>query len=287
MRLVKTLMVGKIFSKNSRLPLIPVVFVGGVIALLVLSQSNKVKENEGQKILPSRALDLALQKELVLKIDKAMVVYPKEGWEAAWELLEEVRWGCKEGGCDPEVFFNKSLDSLATTLTDTREFSYAGSAIGILSSTNWELADLDQDQENEIVVLQRDALNTEHTTLKVIDLGEDQRITSYILNLGYFSSPNSNGGLPKPLKILDITGDSSPEIILFLTPGRNGAHLFVFQYSKNKLRLILQEDDLLYPEYTFTDADGDESLEIALDGYDPKSGKRIKKVLNLDSQNGV
>lgn len=276
-------MVKKIFSKNYRVVLILLLLLFTLLAILLLFIPRKsgLKLKEERKVSNSTALDFTLKAELVTKVEKALTIYPQEGWEKTRNLLEEVMWSCKKkSGCNEEIFFNESLDSLAKTLSNNREFTDAGRTLGIIYPGNWELADLDGDQENEVIVLQRDALNVKHIVLKIIDFQEGPRVVTYKLEgLGYFASPNSSGGGLAPIKTLDLTGDTIPEIIIFLSPGRNGAQLFVFQYQSGNLKLLLKKDNLSYPEYTFSDADNDGVLEIIVRGYNPETGGKIKEVL--------
>lgn len=276
-------MAKKIFSKNYWVVLILLLLTLVAILLLFIPRKSGLKLKEERKVSNSTALEFTLKAELVAKVEKALTTYPKEGWEKTRNLLEEVMWSCKKkGGCDEEIFFNESLDSLAKTLSNNQEFTDAGRTLGIIYSGNWELADVDGDQENEVVILQRDPLNVKYTVLEIVDFQEEPRVTSYKLEgLGYFSSPNSSGGGLAPIKTLDLTGDAIPEIVLFLSSGRNGAQFFVFQYQLGNLKLILKKDNLSYPEYTFSDADNDRVLEIIVRGYNLETGERVKEVLNL------
>lgn len=268
-------MVGKIFSKSLLIVSFIPLLVAGILSFALFSTSKIPRPKNFEGETPgSEGLDFSLKDRLLKKIDQALAAYPKEGWDNTRELLEEVKWSCKRGSCDPEIFFNESLDSLASILINNKEFTYAASTLGILYSGNWELADVDGDQENEIAILQRDALNVKYIILKVIDFQEESRVTSYKLEgLGYFSSPNSSGVGLAPVKTLDLTGDTIPEIVLFLSPGRGGARLFAFQYQPANLKLLLKKDDLLYPEYTFSDVDKDGVLEIVVKRYSPGTRK--------------
>jgi hypothetical protein len=270
--LVKILMVEKIFSKNywPVLLLLPLTIV--VTLFLFIPRKHRLKWEEERKATNSTALDFTLKAKLGTKVAKALSLYQKEGWEGTRKVLEEISQICRRGNCDPEIFFNESLDSLAETLANDKEFTYAASTLGILYPNNWELTDADGDQNNEVVILQRDALNVTYTMLKVVDFQEDLRVTSYKLEgFGYFSSPNSSGVGLAPIKTLDLTGDAIPEIVLFLSSGRGGAKLFVFQYYPDGLKPFFKKEDLNYPEYVFADTDGDGVVEILVRNIKEKS----------------
>lgn len=254
-----------------------IVLIVFILFLLTLSRTRPEEE-----ILRSKALDFNLKEKLMSRVNEALSIYSEKGWEEARETLEEVSLDCRRGNCDPEVFFNESLDSLANTFSNNQEFTQAGEILEVIYPGNWELADLDSDQENEVIVLQRDALNPSYTILKVVDFQDNTRVVNYTIeNLGYLSSPNSSGGSLKPLDSIDLTGDAVPEIILFLSPGRGGAKLYVFQYQSSNLELLLKKDNLLYSEFIFSDVDKDGIFEIVAKGYDPERGEKVKEVLNL------
>lgn len=256
-----------------------------IVALIILISFLLILSNTQpeEEVLGSKALDFDLKEKLMLRVNEALSIYSEEGWEEARKMLVEVSEDCQRGHCDPEVFFNKSLDDLANTFSN-QEFTQAGEILGIIYPGNWELSDLDNDQENEVVVLQRDAFNPSYTILKVVDFQNDARVVSRTLEEGYLSSPNSSGGGLKSLESLDLTGDAIPEIILFLSPGRGGAKLHVFQYQLGNLKLLLKKDDLLYSEYIFSDVDRDGILEIIAKGYDPEREEKVREVLNLSPQ---
>lgn len=266
-------MVAKIFSKHI---LIGIIFLSILIPLLFI----KIKRQQ-EKInhFNAGSLDLLLKKELQRKVSDALSTYSKNDWNKTLKLLQEVKRECKRDVCDFEIFFNDFLDSLANTVSTNKEFTLAGETLGILYPSNWKLIDIDGDGENEAIVLQRDVYSPDFILLKVIDFQNSSRITSYTLNEQYFSSTNSSSS--DPLDLRDITGDGIPEIVIFASAGKGGAHLYIFQYRQNKLELIFKKDNLFYPEYIFSDINNDGILEIIVEGYNPKTGEKIKEILNI------
>lgn len=251
-------------------------FLLAVTGLLLFYQKHKLKD---EKILDRAVLDFGLKEKLSRKVKTALSLYPTIGWEKTYKLLDAVRWDCKRGQCDPEIFFNEAIDDLATTLHDNREFISAGVTLGIIYSGNWQLADVDLDGKNEIIALQRDALNISYTLLKIINFRSESRVTTFKLSQGYFSSPNSSGLGTLPLEIRDINSDGQLEILVYVSPGRGGADLNIFTYSDYHLNLVYKKDDIDYPEYTFSTKDRDGSSEIAIEGY--RNGERVKELVKL------
>lgn len=271
----KNPMVAKIFSKKI---LFGIIIILTVINTILVWREYSLQEQIKQQ--SSKSLDLTLKKKLQQKVTEALTLYPKNGWNETLKVLTGVRWDCKRDGCDFEVFFNELLDSLAATLSSNQEFTLASATLGIIYPGNWKLADIDEDHENEIIILQRDALNVEYIRLKIIDFQSKPRITSFTLPEGYLSSPNSSGLGSGALEIRDIGGDNSPEILTFVSGGKGGAHLYAFRYKAGKLDLILRKDDLLYPEYIFTGKDKNGFSEIVVRGHN-EDKEEVTQHLNI------
>ena len=266
-------MVGKIFfSKFSTL----MFFLLTIISLSLLYHKQRLVDKRDSN---DGTLDFELKEKLSQKVKTALSLYPTIGWEKTYKLLDDVRWGCKRGQCDPEIFFNEFIDDLANILDDDREFISASITLGIIYSGNWRLADVDLDGNNEVIALQRDALNVNYTLLKVINFRSGSRLATFKLPQGYFSSPNSSGQGTLPLDIQDVNGDSHPEILVYVSPGRGGADLNIFKYNDRTLRLVYKKDDVDYPEYTISDKDGDGVSEIAVEVF--RDSQMIKEVFRL------
>lgn len=275
-------MAKKVFSKKNWIFLI-LLWLATVVTLFLYDTSPFSLRLEKREVSNSPALDFTLKAKLLAEVEKALTVYSKIGWGGTRSVLEEVMFSCKKkSSCDREIFFNESLHRIAQTLSNSKELISAGETLGIIYPGNWELADVDGDQEHEVVVLQRDAFNVRYTLLNVIDFQEDPRVISHkIEGVGYFSSPSLNNSSSSPMKMLDLTGDTIPEIILFLSSGRGGGQLFVFQYQPGKPRLIFKKDDFSYPEYSFSDLNGDGVMEIIVRGNRQGTKEMVKEVLSL------
>ncbi|MEK7610848.1 MAG: hypothetical protein AAB486_00550 [Patescibacteria group bacterium] len=224
-------------------------------------------------------LDLGLEDKLVKEVRHAVSGFNEDSWPSIYARLERVRQRCREGNCDPEVFFNDQLDFLADELTEDH-FIQAGVTLGIIYGGNWKLEDLDGDGSNEVIVLQRDALNVSYTLLKVFNFYKEVRRSDYKMFLGYFSSPNSSGGGTLPIDVKDLDSDGLSEVLTYVSSGRGGADLYVFKYQdSSRLDLIYKKDDVDYPKYTFTDVGKDGSADIVIEGF--RGGIKVRESITL------
>ncbi len=123
---------------------------------------------------------------------------------------------------------------------------------------NIQTGDIDNDGENEIVFIRRDVLNNDYIIITVIDKIEDKfKLIEKKMDEGYDGY----------MKLLDVTSDLQPEVLLFMSQGRGGYPLSIYQYSENKkLQKIFESEFSLFPEYTFSDLDLDGRMEIKMEG---------------------
>lgn len=274
-----TLKAGRLYFSRRLLVLIIILFAS--LASFRLGNFARKSENSQNNSILSQVkyLDRDLEDRLVEEVQQAVLSYNKENWLSFHNRLARVRQACREGGCDPEVFFKDSLDLLANALPADR-FTLAGVTLGIIYDGNWRLADLNGDGSNEVIVLQRDALNVNYILLNVFDFSDRRRPSVFKLSQGYFSSPNSSGQGTLPLEVRDLDNDGLLEIIVYVTPGRGGADLYVFKYKdSDRLEMIYKKDDVDYPEYTFTDVDKNGILDIVIEGF--RGGTRVRESATL------
>lgn len=163
----------------------------------------------------------------------------------------------------------KDVRELVEKTTSNKQFIQAAASLDLITGDNFANTDIDNDGENEIIFILPDYLNMDYSTLYIIDQVEGKFILAkYIMEeLAYFDSPDSLFKPPRPLKILDITGDEIPEILLFLNSGRWGANLYVFSYYSQQLKELFSVDyPVVYPEFIFTDQNYNGILEIKVLG---------------------
>lgn len=265
---------------SQRFLVLIIIFFASIVSFRLGNFAGKRENSQNTSSLGQvKYLDRDLEDRLVEEVKQALLSYNKENWWSLYDRLNRVRQACRQGGCDPEVFFNDSLDLLANELTE-EHFTQAGVTLGIIYGGNWKLADLDGDGMNEMIVLQRDALNVASTSLKVFNFSKENRRSVYKLSQGYFSSPNSSGQGTLPLEVRDLDNDGLLEVLAYVTSGRGGANLYVFEYKDSRrLELIYKKDDVDYPEYTFTDVDKNGILDIIVEGF--RGGTKVRESTTL------
>jgi hypothetical protein len=184
-----------------------------------------------------------------------------------------------DDGCYHNLIFPKYIKELVAGMKTFDQFIESAAALRIINSANYYHGDIDNDGNGEIVVVAPDFLNREYATLFVIDDGEKQgQFRLYekrIDNFGYLNSPGSKLSPQNPLEILDLTGDATPEILLFLSGGRWGADLLVFQYLREEgiNQIFSSNPDYLFPQFLFSDSNGNKIIEIKATGEMPFGGE--------------
>ncbi|EKD56541.1 MAG: hypothetical protein ACD_58C00151G0003 [uncultured bacterium] len=226
-------------------------------------------EGQGQvKGIQTELIEDRSQLELIRlleqKMEEAIEKYPVEVSENR-KLFKPIIDLIPQNGVDFQWVFDQYTDELVEKSENLKQFIEAASTIQIIRSSVWEVADFDGDGENELVFLQDDDLNNNYIWVYLMDryYTNKYQLVEYKMSDSYFSSINSSIMPDKPLSILDLTGDLTPEILVFSNGGRYGSCLTVFQY--NKSMAVLQFFDyskVYYPEYVFTDSDYDNQMEI-------------------------
>lgn len=70
-----------------------------------------------------------------------------------------------------------------------------------------------------------------------------------------------------PPRVIDLTGDSIPEIVVFSSGGRQDIQLYVFQYVEGELKQLLSlERGYLRADIIFTDQNHNHVQEIKVKG---------------------
>lgn len=292
-------MAGKIFSKKTLIYFLAagsLIWVGALVPQYPEEDEGLRSEEDirQEEVLSEAkyALDYELRGDLREKLDEAISVYPQEGWAETKLLLEHINRTCRQSECDSRLFFNNYIDKLAEVLKE-QEFIESTHLLGIASTNTLKQSDLNNDGHNEVIVLQQDSIQPRFMFLKVFDFSkQESQLVDYIIDEGYFDSPDSKITNPRPLKLLDLTGDRLPEILVFATSGRGGAHLHIFEYKNRKLIRMYKKHNIFYPTYTFLDVDSDGILEIIVEGHSsgpmpaffkcpPCKEKKVKQVIKF------
>ncbi|MBU0619521.1 MAG: hypothetical protein V1768_02090 [Patescibacteria group bacterium] len=162
---------------------------------------------------------------------------------------------CRKLDCIADLLFYKHYKLLVENMRDNQHFL---NAAGYLYSPMLHVRDIDNDGENEIIFSLYDPLNRDHIFLVIVDK---------INNKFQTIEKKMNGGYGAYLQLLDVTNDLQPEILLFMTQGRSGYPLYIYQYLENKeLKQIFHSEFSLFPKFTFSDLDNDGLMEIKMQG---------------------
>lgn len=159
-----------------------------------------------------------------------------------------------------------------------QQFIEAASSLGLIDRTYQR--DIDNDGENEIIFSRIDLPNREFVSFSIIDKIDDN----------YKIIENKiDGGHDGYIELLDVTGDLHPEIAFFIGFGKGGYKLFIYEYQKDKKSKEIfssRDNDIYYSNYTFSDMDNDNKIEIKINGeirHTPEHGKKVQRIYEYDS----
>ncbi|MDP2736800.1 MAG: hypothetical protein Q8O59_03450, partial [bacterium] len=179
------------------------------------------------------------------------------------EVFQKTAKMCEKVQCYMEWVVVGYYDELVDYMKSNEQFLKAMRVFDFMKNTqtgerNIQTGDIDNDGENEIVFIRRDVLNNDYIIIVIIDKIEGKfKLIEEKMDEGYDGY----------VKLLDVTNDLQPEILLFMSQGRGGYPLSIYQYSESKkLQKIFESEFSLFPEYTFSDLDRDGLIEIKMEG---------------------
>ena len=179
------------------------------------------------------------------------------------DVFQETVKMCEKARCYMELVVDGYYDELVDRMKSNEQFLKAMQVFDFIKNTqtgerNIQTGDIDNDGENEIVFVRRDVLNRDYISIMIIDK---------IDNKFKIMEDKIDGGYDAYTKLLDVTSDLQPEILLFMSQGRGGYPLSIYQYLDNKkLQRIFESEYALFPEYTFPDLDRNGLIEIEMEG---------------------
>ncbi|MDO9399125.1 MAG: hypothetical protein Q7T79_00340 [bacterium] len=179
------------------------------------------------------------------------------------EVFRETVKMCEKVRCYMEIVVVNYYDDLVNNMKSNKQFLEAMQVFDFIKNIptgerNIHEGDIDNDGENEIIFIRRDVLNQSYIVITIIDKIDNKfKIIEHKIIDGYDGY----------LKLLDVTNDLQPEILLFMSQGRGGYPLYIYQYLEDKkLRQIFDSEFSLFPKYTFSDIDNDGLMEIKMQG---------------------
>jgi hypothetical protein len=179
------------------------------------------------------------------------------------DVFQETVNICEKVRCCMECVVGGYYNDLVNHMKSNEQLLKAMQVFDFMKNTqtgerNIQTGDIDNDGENEIVFIRRDVLNNDYIIITVIDKIEDKfKLIEKKMDEGYDGY----------IKLLDVTSDLQPEVLLFMSQGRGGYPLSIYKYLENKkLQKIFESGFSLFPEYTFSDLDLDGKMEIKMEG---------------------
>jgi len=216
-------------------------------------------------------------REVDRRIAEAFAQYQNQPANTYWELFSPLRTLCEHDSCARtlavDYLLAEYLDDLISRTASPRELLSVMADMDVLEPHTWEYQDIDNDGEKELVLVDLDRAGHNFLDLVVIDVvnGAMTRYDKRFEDYQYFGSPDSLLRPVRPLRLLDITGDTIPEILIFGSWGRMGTRLHIVQYDSGMIDDREFVNDFAYPVYTFYDIDSDGIVEISVSGQDPCS----------------
>ncbi|MBU4082425.1 hypothetical protein KKB98_00525 [Patescibacteria group bacterium] len=171
-------------------------------------------------------------------------------------VFQETVKMCEEKRCDLEFAAAFHFDQLVDYMKSNKQFLEATAIFDFMK--NVQEGDIDNDGENEIIFIRKDVLNADYITIAIIDK---------INNQFKMIEKKMDDGCDAYAKLLDVTGDLQPEILLFMCWGREGYPLTIYQFLEDKsFKEIFNGEFASFPSYTLSDLDHDGRMEIRMEG---------------------
>lgn len=161
--------------------------------------------------------------------------------------------------CDSDYIFSSYLDEIISKSRSIHAFQEVIEPFDLIDAHNSFYDDLDNDGESELAVVLMDPLNREYLTVFIVDQKDDfLHVVGARLERPYVN------GTPR---VIDLTNDGIPEIVVFSTGGRQDIQAYVFQYTRGELKKLLSiERGYLHARIIFTDQNGNHIPEIMVRG---------------------
>ncbi len=238
-------------------------------------KENIIKQNNS---LSEEKPSFEVEKIFLKNLDEYKKGHTGIGYQA---VFKEAIDKCKELNCIEAFAFFKHYDDLVKYMQSDRQFLDAASSLGLIGLEHKR--DIDNDGENETVFFRIDLLNRDFVAVSIIDkINGNYKIIEKKIDWGYLGY----------VELFDVTGDLLPEIVLFVHPGKGGYKLLIYKYQDNKqLKKIFSNrgNDIYYAEYTFSDLDNDNNIEIKINGeirYTPNHGKKFQEIYEYNTNDG-
>ncbi|MDP3043356.1 MAG: hypothetical protein Q8N21_03060 [bacterium] len=259
------------FSTTCALIAIAVILVAGIIGWYVGAKMHVncySQKKQADNFFSLKTADRAMKEVFLKDLENYKQGGSNNGYFA--DTLKE----CEKLNCVRQSIFYENYQSLVENMRDNKHFLVAVNSLGITDAFNF--IDIDNDGENEIIFSLYNPLNRDFVALSVIDKVDNKfKAIEKRINYGHGSH----------IAIMDLTGDLIPEIAFFVSFGKGGDSLFVYQYKNREIAEIFNNQDFDYAEYTFSDINLNNRMEIKIEGEEREAaGKQRRKIYEYDER---
>lgn len=263
---------GGIDQQNRKYPI--KLFLPGILILMALSFSTfgvhaVIKHQDSKQAIdeslnsshPEDVLSGIIPQKVRMIINEKMKLYERQDSYYYGTLFKEAADLCHQhdNECASEYIFASYLDEIISKSRNIHAFQEAIEPFNLVDASNSFYDDFDNDAEPELVVVLMDSLNRAYLNVFIVDQKDD----SLHVARERIERPYING----TPRVIDLTDDGIPEIVVFSTGGRQDVQAYVFQYIRGKLiKLLSIERGYLHADIIFTDQNGNHTPEIMVRG---------------------
>ncbi len=203
-----------------------------VHAFLEHLSNNRIPDESSSMSNQVDILDGSIAQSVKEIINEKMKLYERQDNYYYGDLFESAATLClqHDSECFSEYIFSSYLDELISKSRNIHTLRQAIQPFDLINAYNSFYDDLDNDGEAELVAVLPDFLNRMYLEIMIID----QKNNSLHTTKTRLERPYG-WGAPR---IIDLSGDGTPEIIIFSTGGRQDIQAYVFQYTHPELKKI-------------------------------------------------
>lgn len=233
----------------------------GVQAILKNQDSPQIFDESPNIGHPEDVLRGAIPQRVRKIMSEKMKIFERQDSYYYGTLFEDAANLCRvhDGECDSDYIFSSYLDELISKSQSMHAFQEVIQPFDLINAYNSFYDDLDNDGEAELVAVMPDFLNRIYLEIMVID----QKKNSLYATKTRLERPYG-WGAPR---IVDLTGDGVPEIVVLSSGGRQDVQAYVFQYARGELKKIFDlERGYLHADVIITDQNHNRLPEIKIKG---------------------
>ncbi len=226
----------------------------------------------------------SIEEKVRAVMDRKLEIYKKQNTYYYGDMFRDASVLCSRHGkqCSADYVFYPYFTDLVRYARSMDTLLEAAHPLDIVTAYNSSVGDFDNDGVNELVVVLHDELNHDYLDVLIID-ERDKTLHRAQQKIDRLYS----GGPPR---VVDLTGDAIPEIIIFSTGGRQDIQAYIFQYNDGALDLVSElAREYLRSDIIFSDQNRNHIPEIVVRGeqYGPEcmacTHKKIEEIFEYNS----